>query len=83
MQYGTPRLRNPSTVDRIAVNTTNYIWKYGDRYYNLAQQFYGVPEYWWVIAWWNARPSEADILPGDVITIPLDLETTLNVLGAF
>jgi|TARA_Y100001973_G_C5186160_1_gene327981 hypothetical protein len=83
IHYDTIRLKNPTLLERVVVQTTNYVWKYGDRYYNLANQFYGMSEYWWVIAWWNARPTEANILPGDVIVIPINLERALEALGSY
>ena len=79
----TPIMKQPSVSERASLNTTGYIWKYGDRYYNLAHQYYGKPEYWWVIAWYNGYPTEADILPGDYIYIPLNLEKALMVLGVY
>ena len=81
--YQTIKLRNPTIADRSIIRTTNHIWKYGDRYYNLAKTYYGNPRYWWVIAWWNARPTEAHVFPGDIVVIPLSLESALEALGAF
>ena len=81
-QYDTPVLRNPTIADRARLKTNNHIWKYGDRYYKLADQYYNAVEYWWVIAWFNARPTEADISTGDVIQIPVDLQEALRVLGS-
>jgi len=79
----TPILKNPTVAQRAMINTTGYIWKYGDRYYNLAHKYYGKPEYWWVIAWYNGYPTEADILPSDYIEIPLELEQALMILGVY
>ena len=81
VHHATKRLRNPTVEDRIKITTTRHIWKYGDRYYNLSQQCYGDPRYWWVIAWWNSLPTEALLKNGDLIYIPLNLEETLRVLG--
>jgi nucleoid-associated protein YgaU len=81
--YQTIKLKNPKVSDRMSVSTTNYVWKYGDRYYNIAKNYYGSTRYWWVIAWWNARPTEAHVSPGDLISIPLNLEAALEVLGTF
>ncbi len=80
--YATPIIRNPGVRERAEINTSTHIWKYGDRYYNLAHKHYGDTRYWWVIAWWNGLPTEADIYPGDVIQIPVDLESTLRILNA-
>ena len=82
-QQEIPRIHNPTVRERRALQTTNHIWKYGDRYYKLAHKYYGQPSYWWVIAWYNGRPTEADVRPGDVIAIPLDLERALETLRAY
>ena len=82
VHYDVAELRNPTRKERASISSVTHIWKYGDRYYSLAAQYYGVPDYWWVIAWWNARPSEANVRPGDKITIPLNLEETLIILRA-
>jgi len=79
--YNTRRLANPTTAQRASIQTIRHVWKYGDRYYKLADQYYGDVNYWWVIAWYNAYPTEAHISNGYVIFIPLNLEDTLNVLG--
>lgn len=79
----TPIMKNPTVAERASLSSTGYIWKYGDRYYSLAHKYYGKPEYWWVIAWYNGHPTEADIMPGDYIQIPLNLEQALMVLGVY
>jgi nucleoid-associated protein YgaU len=80
--FTTPRLRQPSVSDRIRLRTSTHIWKYGDRFYNLAHQYYGDTRYWWVIAWYNGIPTEAEANTGDVLEIPLDLQEALLALGA-
>lgn len=79
--YETAILYHPSILDRANLDVTTHLWTAGDRYYKLANQFYGDPTYWWVIAWYNGRPTEVDVLAGDVITIPLNIERILEVLG--
>lgn len=81
VQYVTPMLHNPTVPERAIIPTTPHIWKYGDRFYKLANQYYGNPSYWWVIAWYNGTPTEANISTGHVIEIPLNLEDALNILG--
>jgi hypothetical protein len=80
-QYETPVLYHPDMIDRASLNTTTHVWTVGDRYYKLADQFYGDPTLWWIIAWYNGRPTESDCLPGDLLTIPLDTESILATLG--
>ena len=79
--YETPVLRHPSLLDRALLNTTSHIWKTGDRFYKLADKYYGDANYWWVIAWYTGYPTEATIKSGDPIQIPLNLESTLFALG--
>jgi len=79
--YETPIMHNPSVNERAVIQTTAFLWKYGSRLYNLAERFYGDPEYWWVIAWYNSVPTEAHIKTGDVIYIPINIEDAFAVLG--
>ena len=80
-QYATPILTNPTVEQRSRLKTTAYIWKYGDRFYNLAHKFYNDSRFWWVIAWYNSYPTEAHLETGNVIYIPLNIEQALRVLG--
>jgi nucleoid-associated protein YgaU len=78
VQYNTKSLRYP-TVDQISnLTRVQHVWKVGDRYYKLASQFYGNPRYWWIIAHYNKKPTEADLTVGDIIYIPTPLEKILN-----
>ncbi len=77
--YGSPKTSYPSTIQMRGVKRVQHVWRVGDRYYKLAAQFYGNPTYWWVIAQFNKRPTEADLTPGDLIYIPLPLETILGI----
>ena len=81
VHFSTPVLRNPTVADRTRLLTTSHIWSYGDRFYNLAYKYYGDVKYWWIIAWYNGVPTEADIQNGDLIDIPINLNDTLSVLG--
>jgi hypothetical protein len=38
--YETPYLENPSVSARMRTPATSHIWKYGDRFYKLADQYY-------------------------------------------
>jgi len=80
--YETPVFFNPTVAQRASLLTDSHIWKYGDRLYKLADQYYGDSRYWWVIAWYNGLPAEAEIVNGSVIYIPVDIASALQVLGA-
>ena len=79
----TVTLTHPNALERASLRTTNHIWKYGDRFYNLAYRYYDNPEYWWIIAWYNGTPTEANVNNGDLISIPLDIEEVLMALGVY
>ena len=81
VQYETPITHIPRLSERIGLKTTSHVWTYGDRYYKLAYQYYKNTDYWWGIAWYNGRPTEADIQGGDLIEIPLNLEEALRMIG--
>ncbi len=81
-QYATFKITNPTVQERASVLTTVHMWTYGDRLYKLAHQYYGDSRYWWVIAWWNGYCMESQIATGASIYIPMDLPTTLQILGA-
>jgi len=79
--YETPYLKNPTIAERASLTTTRHIWKYGDRLYSLAHQYYGDSRFWWVIAWYNSVPCEAEIVNGTMLYIPVNIQDTLKVLG--
>ena len=81
IQYATPQLINPGVNARANLVTNAYIWKYGDRFYQVAHQYYGDARLWGIIAWYNGTPTEADIFPGDQISIPINASKVLEALG--
>tara|TARA_A100001515_G_scaffold70579_1_gene56132 strand:- start:71 stop:409 length:339 start_codon:yes stop_codon:yes gene_type:complete len=50
-----------------------HVWKTGDKYYKLAQKYYGDPTEWWIIAQFNQKPTEGHLKVGDVIIVPTKL----------
>ena len=76
--YNTPKMSYPPPED-IAENIERiaHIWKSRDMYWKLAAQHYGDSEMWWVIAWFNKKPTESHVQPGDIIHIPVPLDTVL------
>ena len=79
----TPILAQPTVRQRSALQTIGHIWSYGDRYYKLAHKYYGDSQYWWIIAWYSSRPTEADVKTGDYLDIPINLEKVLITLGVY
>ena len=77
-QYETrifPRLQSLRSIESVL-----HIWKTGDRYYKLANAYYGNPQLWWVIALYNQKPTEGHLRRGDAIRIPTSLNLVLYYL---
>ena len=79
-QYKSATLSFPTPRERASLKEVDYAWKAGDKYFKLAHRFYGDASLWWIIAWYNHKPTEADVRPGQVITIPLPLDAILPLL---
>jgi len=70
------------TDDQInSLNLEDHVWARGDKLSKLAEQEYGDPKLWWIIAWFNKKPTEAHLKYGDVIQVPSPLERVLGFMG--
>lgn len=78
--YATPNFKYPSAEQMKNLVFVRHIWTFGDRYFKLAHQHYGDSTLWYVIAWFNKRPTEANVSAGDIILIPKPLNTVLKLL---
>ena len=79
--FGTKRLQYPSTTEMASLNIENHYWKMEDRYWKLASAHYDDPMAWWIIGWFNQKPTEAHVKTGDLIMIPKPLESLYRILG--
>lgn len=79
--FETPNLNYPSPAQFSELDVKQEVWKYGSRYWKLAEQEYGDASLWWVIAFFNKKPTEADLSIGDTILIPHPLEKLLTIMG--
>ncbi|MAF24130.1 hypothetical protein CL634_00885 [bacterium] len=80
-QYTTPRLKYPTVNQISSLNRLTHIWTVGDRYYKLAHKHYGNVKYWWVLAWYNRKPTESHVKLGEMVFIPLPLDDVLRIAG--
>ena len=71
-------LNYPSPRQMAELKIDNHIWTTGDKYWKLAEANYGDPTLWWVLAWFNKKPTEGHVEAGDLILIPRPLETILE-----
>jgi len=62
----------PEQIEQLTLQA--HRWTLGDRFFKLAHEYYGDPEMWWVIAWFNQTPTESHVDPGDLIYIPSPLD---------
>ena len=56
-------------------------WSINTKLYKLSEKYYGAPDFWWVIGYFNNKPTDADWKPGDEILIPQPLQRILRVVG--
>ena len=70
-----PRLKSK---ERVSLDRIRHTWTVGDRLYKLAAEYYGDPEMWWLIGWYNQKPTEAHFKIGDTVLIPLPWEDILG-----
>ena len=75
--YETEKFNFPTQEQIAHLSTTAYVWKSNDKFWKLSQKYYGSPNYWWVISFFNKKPTEMDLNLGDIIYIPQPLEKIL------
>ena len=80
-QYVSPDLPQITqrAYDNLVINEE--IWTMGDRLCKLAGKYYGNSTYWWVIAYFNNKPTDAHFKAGDTVYIPVSLTRALEVIG--
>jgi nucleoid-associated protein YgaU len=78
--FSTPVLEHPNADQILSLDRIGHVWKAGDRFFKLADEYYGRSEYWWVIAWFNQAPTEAHVETGDNIEIPKPLDRVLALM---
>tara|TARA_A100001015_G_scaffold312563_1_gene417958 strand:- start:4266 stop:4604 length:339 start_codon:yes stop_codon:yes gene_type:complete len=79
--FRTPVIKHPTLRQRRQLRHSKVVWKQGMRLWNLAAKHYGNSKYWWVIAWYNQKPTEASLRVGDVLLIPKPLNKVLELAG--
>jgi len=79
VQWGSRTTSKPVNPTEAGIMEIPHIWQTGDRYYKLASQYYNNPEYWWIIATYNQKPTEGHLTLGDVILIPTPIERLLEI----
>ena len=78
MQYDTARFYYPSPAELANMPTETFVWVATSKLYKVANDVYGSPHLWWLIAWFNKKPTEAHFKVGDVYQVPSDPNQTLE-----
>jgi len=80
-QYSLSKLSYPTDKEMQNLKTVAYLWKGTDRVYNVSHEFYGDVRLWWLICWFNQKPTEFHFEEGETIFIPFPLEKTLQIFN--
>lgn len=72
--YATPNFAILTESQLNTLQVFQHIWSEGDKYHKLSTQYYQDPTYWWVIARFNNKPTEAHLTIGDTVYIPVPFE---------
>jgi hypothetical protein len=77
--YDTPSFERLTLENRYSLQNRHHVWGVGDRYWKLASEHYGNSNLWWLIAWYNQKPTDAHVKAGDSIAIPFPLDKVLTL----
>lgn len=78
-QFASPNIRFPTLEELEEIETIGHIWKLGDRFYKLADHYYNDVGLWWIIPWFNQKPTEFHFVLGDIVEVPFPLTTVLRI----
>ena len=78
--YVTPNFQYPTKEQMREFLVLRHVWKKGDRFFKLAHKHYGDSRLWWVLAWFNKKPTETHVNLGDIILVPKPLTTLMKYL---
>tara|TARA_R100001591_G_C4272324_1_gene162793 strand:- start:319 stop:660 length:342 start_codon:yes stop_codon:yes gene_type:complete len=79
--YSFRQFKNLKIKDILGLQIETHVWESNDRFFKLADKYYGDSTYWWIIASFNNVPLETDVELGQRILIPFPLESILSALG--
>mgnify|MGYP003116665320 FL=1 len=82
-QYNTPVFTYPSVdVMQGTLNIEPVRWGATTKLYNLADEYYGDVNLWWVIAWFNRKPTDGHYSIGDIVYIPMPADAAIDIFEA-
>lgn len=69
-QYMTSDFKALTVDQQASLQIGTVVWQTGDRLEKIAAREYGDPTYWWIIARYNNKPTDAHYRVGDEVAIP-------------
>lgn len=79
-QYSSPSFKYPDENQIDTYEVASVTWKVGDKFYKLADQYYGDSTLWWIIAKFNNTPTESHLQVGDTVLVPYPASSILSVM---
>ncbi len=59
------------------IKKINHVFSVGDSLSKIAFKHYGDSRFWWLLAWFNTKPTDFHCKIGDIIEVPLPLEEVI------
>lgn len=81
VQYTTPRFGHIDQDGMINLQIYTHTWNATDRLHKLAYEHYNDSQLWWIIAWFNKKPTDSHFRVGDSVYIPKPLNRVLEIMG--
>ena len=80
VHYSAPKfeLLTDDVLDQLTLSFE--YWGVGSRFYKMADKHYGDPGLWWVIAYFNRKPTDFHVKIGEIISIPQEWEVIYNLV---
>lgn len=59
------------------ISIVDHVFKKGDRLSIIAHNYYGDAKLWWLLAWFNGKPTDFECKVGDIIKVPSPVEEVI------
>ncbi len=77
--YGLVIFGDPMQEDFLSeISTSEHVYSVGDSLSKIAFKEYGDPRLWWILAWFNTKPTDMHIDIGERIYAPHPVEEAIH-----
>lgn len=77
IQYASPQF---AALDFLDLSVRRHVWRRQDRLAKVADLYYGDARLWWVIGYYNQKPTDSHFVVGETIFIPFPFEDIVKAL---